>query len=733
MLQISLSAAVIAAGVLVIAAYRPRKPLPVRPSVTVLGFRDLAAEPETAWISAAASELMHIDLGAEQRLRLTPLEDVARMDTELSLTPQAEYSARLLQRIRANLGSDYVVGGSYKRAGGRIHFDLMLFDARSGVQMAAIDDESTEASLPELIHRCTGRIRAQLGVRLDSNAIQSFGTDSMGQYARGMELLRQGDALNARPILEKAVQAAPSNPFFHSGLAAAWSALGLDIRAGKEAELAYEDSVGLTRVEQLEIEGGYREIARDWPRAIQIYQALFTLLPDDLEYGLHLAWAQTRGGQGRQALQTVQALRALPRPLGDDPRVDLAEARAAGSLSDFARTATAARSAAAKAQARGARLLYAKARLLESGAMQNLVLPGFAAGRVEARRVCTELGDRACVAATYRIEANQAAGSGDPATARRLFQNVLEIASQIGNSLEKLNALTGLGYAAQLQGDLPAAEGSFRAALAEASEIDPQKCNPVYLELADVLADEGHIAEARNLIERALLGSQQSGEQEGIGIGEAALAKTLTLEAKSAAALDQYAQALKVLRAVNEPFPLSQTLIDYGRVQLDSGDATEARRSFAEAHKLAQSFQHPFGEPDFDLAFARLSLTEHNLTDAISHARSALSGFTSAGREAARYEAAAVLATALARQGNLAEASAALAQLPAPDSAKLPARCGVQFEIARCLVMAASGRRADAARAMDNLTASVGRRGIPQLARDAQAGRRSCLAVGGDH
>jgi hypothetical protein len=46
-------------------------------------------------------------------LRTVPLENVARMRTELSLAPQSAYPVQLLQRIRLNLGSDYLVTGSY--------------------------------------------------------------------------------------------------------------------------------------------------------------------------------------------------------------------------------------------------------------------------------------------------------------------------------------------------------------------------------------------------------------------------------------------------------------------------------------------------------------------------------------------------------------------------------------------------------------------------------------------
>ena len=624
--------------------------LPLRASIAVLGFRDLSPNQEGSWISAAVSELMNIELGAEQRLRTLPLENVARMRAEISLTPQSTYPVELLQRIRANLGSDYVVTGSYFERQQRVHLDVMLFDLRSGQQVAAIGDESPEDTLPALAGRCAGRVRAQL----PASGLPSLQAGAMEQYARGMERLRQGDALSARPYLEKAVAADPSHPLFHSGLAAVLSALGLDAQAGQEARRALDSSADLGRVEQLEVEGRYRTIAHEWPRAIQVYQALFTLLPDDLEYGLQLGSVEARGSQAQEALRTVKTLRSLPAPLGDDPRIDLTEAQAAGALSDFAHTERAARSAAEKASARGARLLYARARLLESGAMQNMNMVGFQDVRAEARRICAELGDRLCVAASYRIEANQITAKGELALAQRLYQEALEIANQTGNSIEKLNALNGLANAAKLEGDLPAAGGYYRSALAIAADLGPQKSFEVYLGLADVLTDSGRLADAHALIQRALGAARQAGERQGAGLGEAALARVLDLEDKGPAALDQYNQAIAILREINDLYYLSETLLDLGNTQLNQADLAGARKSFEEARTLGRGFPGGISMPETNLACARLSLVEGHTVDAVTSARTALSGFTSSGREGGRYQAAALLASALLSGGGTA-------------------------------------------------------------------------------
>jgi tetratricopeptide (TPR) repeat protein len=727
-------AATAALGLAVAAGYllhgRAERPV-VRASIAVLGFRDLSASPETSWIEPAVSELMNIELGAGQQLRTLPPENVARMRRELSLPAQSIYAAQLLQRIGTNLGIDYAVSGAYLLSGDRVHLDVVLFDVRSGRQIAAIGEDAAQEKLSELAQGCARRIRAQLGLRLSS--LQSplryppMEPAVMESYARGMERLRQSDALGARPYLEAAAAAAPSNPLVHSGLAAAWSMLGLDNRAAQEARQAFDSSAALGRVEQLEIEGRYRQMAQDWPRAIQVYQALFTLFPDDLEYGLLLASAEDHGGKAQDALATVTVMRKLPTPLKDDPRIDLAEAQAAGALADFAHTRQAAHVAAEKARKNGARLQYAHARLLESGAMQTLVLAGFADVRAEARQICSELGDRLCVAAAYRIEANSLAATGSPARARPLYAAVLEIANEIGNLNEKLNALIGLAYTEKLQGDLKGAEADYRAAMAVGSEMGPQKTYPVRLDLAEVLAAEGRIADSRALGEQALEDSRQSGDQQSIGVSEAVLAHALALEGRFSDAIARYSEAIRILREVHEPWQLAMTLLDLGDAQLEQGDLAAARKSDEEARDLDHQVPGGFARAEIDLAFARLSLVAGQTEEAAALARAAMNTFAASGREGDRLQTGALLARALIARGNTGGASSLLAQMPSLEGRSFPIEAVVQFRIARCLVAANSGRRAEADRTIGVIAAEVSRLGLLPLEKETRLARAEVI------
>ncbi len=702
----------------------------VRPSIAVIGFRDITQNPQTAWISSALAERITFNLVAGQQLRAIPLENVARMRMELGVQPQTTYTVELLHRMRSDLGCDYILGGSTSDQANRIQANLIVMDARTGQQLTVIREDAQENDLAGLAERGAARVRVLLGVRSPSS-LPMFDERAMEPYARGMERLRQGDALGARAFLEQAASESPSNPFVLGGLAAALSGIGLDRRAEEEAKKALDSSAELGRVEQLEMEGRDATMVPDWERAIRVYQALSTLLPDDLEYGLLLASAEIHGGQAKQALAVLKSLRGLPSPLGDDPRIDLTDAQAAGALSDFKRTEDEARAAAEKAKARGARLLYAKARLLQSGAMANLGQSGFAESRAEARDICAQLGDRSCVAAAYRIEGNDKATAGELAAADQLYSASLKIADEIGNRLEQLNALNGFAYTTLREGDLRAAEAYLRRAVTVGEEMGTLKSYQLRLDLADVLADEGRLAEARALIAQAEKTANQVAAQDGIAQVQSDTAHVMALENRPSEALAEYAAAVATLRSVNYAFPLREALLDLGNAQLDERDMVGARKSFEEARTLSQKTGNA-RDPELELAFAGLSLAEGRLPDAVSHAQSALEWYTLSRRQGDRMRAAAVLANAWVRQGKSGEALDLLAKFPAPDTDKLPPRSVVDFQIARSCALAKIGKRAEAMRVIEEAVNLSARVGIPQL-QDRAARAKKSLASEGVH
>src|SRR5437667_2915755 len=207
------------------------------------------------------------------------------------------------------------------------------------------------------------------------------------------------DYAGARDRLERAAEADPHHPAIHAAFADAWSGLGYDGNAAREAKKAFEFSRNLSREDRLDIEGRYREMTSEWDKAIEIYRSLWQPLRDDAAYGLRLANAQTEADKPKEALTTIEALRALPPPARGDPRIDLEEASAAASLFDAQRQKAAAARAVEKGKALGARSVVAEARLHEGWALTVLGERQRARDAFEsARQVFAELKNRGGIA-----------------------------------------------------------------------------------------------------------------------------------------------------------------------------------------------------------------------------------------------------------------------------------------------------------------------------------------------
>ena len=75
------------------------------------------------------------------------------------------------------------------------------------------------------------------------------------------------------------------------------------------------------------------------------------------------------GGRGAEAAATLASLRKLPPPAGEDPRIDVAEARNARRLADVAGALRAAERAIAKGRRSGQSLVVAQALIYQGDAL----------------------------------------------------------------------------------------------------------------------------------------------------------------------------------------------------------------------------------------------------------------------------------------------------------------------------------------------------------------------------
>jgi eukaryotic-like serine/threonine-protein kinase len=563
----------------------------MRRSVAVLGLKNLG-RVETAWLSTALSEMLRTELAAGGQLRTIPGESVARTMRELSLAETDSFAGDTLARIRASLGADLVLVGSYLALGqgndDRIRLDLRLQDAGAGEVMATASETGTAAQVFDLVARAGETLRASLGVErvseTQASAVRATFPGNPGAarlYAEGLAHLRVLDAPTARQLLEEAAAVQPSHPLIHSALAQAWTLLGYDEKARAEAKRALGLSQQLSREDRLSIEALHHEAGSEWGEAARIWQSLLLFFPDSLEYGLRLAQAQTSAGNGKAALATVEGLRRLPEPASGDPRIDLAEAAAAKSLTDFERQRKAASEAAAKAGAQGARLLLAQARLAEGTALVDLGrLDEGQAACEEAERIFADTGEAGGVARSEHIIAVAYARKGDLAAARTRILKALESFRRSGDRRGIAHQLGNLGNVMVELGDRQAGRKLFREALAVWREIsDRSGIAKMLNNLGSLLEEDGDLAGSLKAFEEALGLFQQIGEIRNEALVMANVGEILQRQGDLDAARAKYEESLRISRGLADPSDAAATSVLLAKLLADRGDLAGAQAS----------------------------------------------------------------------------------------------------------------------------------------------------------
>ena len=566
-----------------------------RKSVAVVGFKNLSGKPDQAWLSTALSEMLTTELAAGEQLRMIPGENVARMKQDLALPDADTFGNETLSRIHNLVGSDLVVLGSYLESGGQLRLDVRMQDAQNGETVGSFSDSADAGKLLDLVSRAGAEAREKLAIsgisaadRSEVRAALPSSSNAARLYAEGLEKMRLFDFMGARDQLRKAVEADPSNALAHSALSAAWSALGYDNNARDEARTAFELSSNLSRESRLLVEGRYYEVIHDWDKARETYRTLWNFFPDNLEYGLRLASVLTSANQSKDALTTLDQLRKLPAPEGADPRIDLAQARAAGTLSDFHQQEQAAARATQKAQALGAQQLAAQALASQAWALDRTgSMDGAAATIEQARTLFENAGDRSGAAHAMQVKGTLLYDKGDFSGARSAFEQALKVSQEIGTLRAQAEALNSLGNVDYDLGQLDDARRSYEDSLAIQRTLGSKDAIAGALgNLANVLDSMGDLKGARLRQAEALEAFREAHDARGEASTLNNLGNVMSELGDLRSAKHRYEESLKIQDGIGYRRGRGFSLEALADVLREQDQLDEARRTAEEASDL---------------------------------------------------------------------------------------------------------------------------------------------------
>lgn len=639
-----------------------RTPIHLRRSVAVLRFRNLPGRTEDDWLSSALCEMLNTELGAGGTLRMVSGEDVAQAKSELPLRDEDSLGKSTLQHLRSRFGADVVVVGSYTMLSAhpeQIRLDVRLQDTARGETITEESVSGEETNLFGLVADLGAKLRETLGVVAESEegalatrAALPANERAARLYAAGRARLWAFDYVHARELLTQSIAADSRFPLSHAALSEAWDHSGYDAKARAEAQLAVELSNHLSHEQRLLVEGQYQRTVQEWPKAVETYHSLFRLFPDNLDYGLLFASAQMHLSPA-DAVQTLAALRNLPSPLGDDPRIDMSEA-SVWINRDFAKARAAAKVAIDKATAQGSSAIVSRTYGIlcqqqpamgaseegigdcknalatsiatkdpngEAMMRTDLAALYYLRGDVEesaqmfqqAVKTFREIGNRDGVATALSNFADARLSEGDLKDAQRLLEEAIPEYRAIDDKEGVVLNLDSLGDIWRERGELDRAETQYQEAEAIARKMEDKNATAYVLSgMGDLALDRGDVSLARKRHEEAFTLRKQAGEQQSTRESRVSLAK-LAIEDGHASDAEASARACReqfhVDHQADDELDASLALID---ALLAQRKQDSAQKEMQAAQKLQAATQNRFLRLRFELASGRVLLaSEH--------------------------------------------------------------------------------------------------------------------------
>ncbi|HKS81717.1 MAG TPA: tetratricopeptide repeat protein [Candidatus Acidoferrales bacterium] len=696
-----------------------------RHSIAVIGFKNVSGKPEDAWLSTAISEMLTTELSAGNQLRTVPGENVAQMKINLSLPEADSYGKDTLNKIHRNLNADDVVLGSYVPVGeGEIRLDLRLQDTTSGETIAALSEKGEVSEIDDLAQRAGNDLRAKLDIAGVSTAdaeelktAMPASPEAAREYSEGLAKMRNFDNLGARDAFEKSVTAEPKFALGHSALATAYSRLGYEAKAREEAVAAAGLATGLTPEERLWVEAQEFETKGELSNAVETYRKLYQIAPDNIEYGLRLANAQENEGKGNDALATIETLRKLPLPAGEDARIDLVEAQTAYTLGDFRREEASAARATERAREKGARLLAARALNEDCWALKTLGQARTALEKCEeARRIFSEAGDNDSMAASLSHIGAILREEGDEGGAKEKLEEALAAWSEVGDRQGVAGALGNMAIGLHAQGDLAGAKSMYERAFAIFREIGNEDDASLSLgNLGGVLEDLGDLAGAREHFEQGVKNAQEVSDKGEEATIQAGLADVNYLQGNFVRARGLARQGYETLRAEGDERDEAVALWVMGRVAMAQDDFAEAQNDFESALRIRTDIGLKVEVGETEEEIAEMYLHEGRKSDAEAECRRALEEFQAHHARDDEIQSRALLARILLEKPQSADApkqarEEVMAGETLARSSQNPSSKNA-LELSSAMLLSSKRRDVEAERKLDTVVGQAARRG----------------------
>jgi eukaryotic-like serine/threonine-protein kinase len=609
-------------------------------SLAILPFRNGSGDTHLDWLGSTLADMLSTDVGQSAQLRTISPDRLHQVLSDLQISPGTDIDPATMGRIAEFSNADTVVSGQFARFGDKIRIDAMLRDLKHQRTIPVKAEAADEKALLPAIAQLAQSIQQNLSLSFD--VLQELRTKSfrpssnslpaLRTYNEGLELTRQGNHLEAAKRFEASVKDDPQFALAYSRLGQTYSSLRNDDKAKEYSQKAVDLSDKLPAPERYLIQANYAQVTNDYRKAIESYENLEKVSPDDADVHFHLGELyESTGAFDKARPELAKILAGDPKHGGAllaAGRVEIKSGNPQASLDYLDRSHTL---AIQTGNADG------KATILNviGAAYEQLNKPDDAMRNYqESLNLKRSLNQKAGIALTLSNIARMQATLGKPDEALKSYHEAVKLQREIGDKKGLGVTLINFGELYRDRSNYDEALKAYKESLQIQRDIGDENRQAVCLNnIGLVYLSKGQPSDALTYYERALdlrkkgnvpseigetlhnLGEaslkagdygqsldyhlralelfRSSGDKSGAAIQSYSMGTIFEYQGRYGAALKAKEEALKTFRELNDrSFWMAEILSGYGNSLSEVGRYDEAQKNLTEALSLAKELQN---------------------------------------------------------------------------------------------------------------------------------------------
>src|SRR6266849_4524092 len=609
-------------------------------SLVILPFRNASTDLTIDWLGPSLAEMLRTDVGQSTSLRTISSDRLHQVLKDLRIPDNADFDPDTLKRLAEFSSADTLVWGRYVKLGEQIRIDATLLDLKHQRSTPLKSEAPNEKQLLQSVAQLAQAIQENLALPTDvlkelrskSFRPSSESVEALREYTEGLELERQGNHLEAAKRFEASMQADPKFALAYSKLGQTYSNLRNDNKAEQYSRKAVDLSEKLPPQERYLIQANYAQISNDNRKAIESYENLEKVSPDDVDVHFHLGGLyETTGAYDKARVELAKVLASDPKhvdALLAAGRVEIRSKNPKGSLDylnrglsltvqldnpDGKATILNAIGAAYEQLNKPEDALqnYQESLTIKKGLGQkpgialtlgNIARVQSSIGKPEeayksyqgAVKLQREIGDKKGLGATLICLGGFYKAREQYDEALKVYKESLQIQRDVGNENNKALCLNNIGNVYLAKGQSSDALTYYERALELRKKANiPSQVGETLHNLAEASLKAGEYGQSLDYHLKALELFRSSGDKRGAAIQSYSMGTIFEYQGRYGAALKSKEDALKTFRDLQDrSFWMAEILSGYGNSLSQVGRYEEAQKNLAEAMTLARELQN---------------------------------------------------------------------------------------------------------------------------------------------